>query len=195
MLAPMLEPLLDPSLLAPETVRPLGAHEYQQLVDAGVFADEHVELLAGLLVAMSPQGDVHANVTAALIRRLTLALGESHHVRGHSPFRIGTQSIPEPDVAVVPVAPLDAQTPTIALLIVELADSSLRKDRQVKAALYAAAGVPEYWIVDLNARAVEVHTDPTPDGYQSCRVHVSGDVLRPIELPAVAVAVVEILLP
>jgi Uma2 family endonuclease len=117
-----------------------------------------------LLVVREPQGSSHAAITEHIGRVLAAAFGEGWHARRHSPLALGEHSEPEPDVAVVAGRPLDyvAAHPSTAALVVEVADSSLRLDRRFKAAVYARAGVPEYWIVNLVARTLEVYRDPQP---------------------------------
>lgn len=190
----MVASMLDAEQLSPERVRPLHRREYERLVEAGVFEDERVELLRGVLVEMSPQGGPHAGSTARIANLLIRALGDDIEVRTHSPLRAGEDSMPEPDVAVVSKMPI-GEHPTKAFLVVEVAESSLRKDRTIKAPIYAETVVPEYWIVDLAGRAVEVHTDPR-DGRYSCVVRADDDgVLRPLAFPEIAIPVAEILPP
>lgn len=192
----MLPSMLDPQLLLPERVRPLRAREYMRLVDAGVFADEHVELLGGVLVAMSPQGDWHADIVRFLGERLNLALRGSHWVRSHSGLRVADDSVPEPDIAVVPVGKRGRPVKW-ARLVIEVADSSLQKDRLVKTEYYAACSIPEYWIIDLQNGLVEVFTGPDPKKrrYRRHRVMVRGEILRPTRLRRVAIAVKDVLPP
>jgi len=187
----LLSSMLDRESLAPETVRPLRRVEYERLVEAGTFADERVELLRGVLVAMSPQGGTHAWTTAVLGRALTLALGERFLVRQHSPFAADDTSMPEPDVAVVEATPR-IDHPGAALLVIEVADSSLTKDRQIKAAIYAEAGIPEYWIVDVRREQVEVMTRSDGGAYTSSTRLDRGGVLRPVALSGVEIPVSEL---
>jgi Uma2 family endonuclease len=152
--------MLDPALLAPEEVRPLSRAEYDRLVELDFFEDERVELLRGALVRMSPQGAAHANAPARVMKQLILALGDRAVVRAHSPLSLGDWSEPEPDIAVVPPGDYSRSHPATALLVVEASDSSLRKDRRIKAELYAEHEIPEYWIVNLVESVVEVHMAP-----------------------------------
>jgi Uma2 family endonuclease len=184
----MLQPMLDPDL-AVEPMRRLLRVEYDKLVDLGVFEDERVELLRGVLVTMSPQGDPHVDMTAWLGRRLTLALGEAFLVRQHSPFAASEDSEPEPDLLVIRDVDRRGSHPTTALLLIEVSDSSLRKDRRVKTPIYAESKVPEYWIIDVDGRAVEVLTDPRDGVYQSSRRLTRGEVLRPTQLPGIEIPV------
>jgi Uma2 family endonuclease len=125
---------------------------------------------------------------------LVQAIGARARVRVQSPFVAPDESEPEPDVAVVaPGAYLDGH-PRTASLIVEVADSSLARDR-AKAKLYAAASVDEYWVVNLVDDVVEVHREPLGEGYATTTLHVRGDVLRLTRFPDVAVRVEDVLPP
>jgi Uma2 family endonuclease len=157
--------VLDPRPLYPEQPRPLRRVEYERMVELGLFDDERIELLRGTLVTMTPQKGQHANAAARLGEALTLALQGRAHVRQHSPLALLEDSEPEPDVAVVPLGDYSRVHPSSAHLVAEIADSSLRKDRQVKADLYAEAGIAEYWIVNLVDSVLEVHRDPSGDHY------------------------------
>jgi Uma2 family endonuclease len=187
----MVDSMLDPAQLGPETVRPLLRREYEQLVAHGSFVDEHVELLRGVLVAMSPQGDAHARISAWFAQRLIKALDMARFdVRSHSPFAATTDSMPEPDVSVARRT-LRGNHPTRALLLIEVCGSSARKDRSIKTEIYAEAGVPEYWIVDLDLRAVDVLTRPTSSGYaRTTRIETGS--LHPTRLRAFAIALADV---
>jgi Uma2 family endonuclease len=113
---------------------------------------------------MSPQSPHHASGVWRAQRALAAAVGDRAVVRAQSPLLAGHHSVPEPDVAVVPGGGADYERvhPTTALLVVEVADSSLLQDRLTKAAIYAAAGIPELWIVNLRDGWVEVAHTPAP---------------------------------
>jgi Uma2 family endonuclease len=189
----MLEPMLDLPALAPEGIRRLSRIEYDRMVDLGMFENERVELLYGVLVAMSPQGAPHATIAAWLVQRFVRALDDTFDVRGHSPFAATDDSEPEPDVSVSRRSTERAH-PSAALLLIEVSESSIRKDREIKTRLYAEAGVPEYWIVDLTGDeiVVEVHTDPSPQGYRMIETMAQDRILRPTRLPGVEIAVADI---
>jgi len=141
--------------------------DYHRMVDAGILGeDDRVELIEGVIVEVSPQSELHAQVIQRLGRLLYRSLPDEFAIRFQLPLRLGDRSEPEPDFAVLRAedARSHHQPPSRALLVVEVAGESLRKDRDVKANLYARFGVPEYWIVDLEARAIEVRRDPGPDG-------------------------------
>ena len=188
----MLESMLDPSDLAPERIRPLSRREYDRMVDLGMFEDEHVELLRGMLVEMSPQGEHHGSVVAWFAQRLSIALGMSLQVRPALPLAADDYSEPEPDVAVCTRDHGVHEHPARAVLLIEVAYSSLRKDRGIKLQIYAQAGIAEYWVVDITTMTVEVYTQPTAHGYASVVRLRDGDVLRPTRLPGVELPVAEI---
>lgn len=191
----MLQAMLNPDLLAPETIRKLSRNEYDRLVDLGVFEDERIELLRGMLVTMSPQGAPHSSITGWFHEQLVRSLDRSYDVRSHSPYAATDDSEPEPDVSVSKrlANPLVAH-PSTSLLLIEVSESSIRKDRRIKAPIYAEAGVPEYWIVDISddALRVEVHTGPTAHGYRHVEILRDGDVLRPTKLANVDIPVADV---
>ena len=148
--------------LAPKTRRWTRV-EYERLVECGVFQPgERLELLDGLLVVREPQSSRHAAGIRRVIAELRRALGNTWQIDCQLPIALDDDSEPEPDVAVVPG---DARSyrdahPSHPVLIVEIAESSYRIDRAYKAGLYARAGIPEYWIVDVTRGALEVHRRP-----------------------------------
>lgn len=178
--------------LEPELVRAFKRSEYDQMVERGMFQDERAELLRGVLVKMPPQHAPHASTVQKLNQLLMLRLQGRFTLRIQSPLALSDDTEPEPDVAVVPLGDYEAEHPTTALLIIEVSETTLRKDR-AKAAVYASAGIGEYWIVNLGARTVEVYSSPDGDRYAEVRTLRSGEPLRPAALVDVAIAVVEIL--
>jgi Uma2 family endonuclease len=131
------------------------------------------------------------------VHALILAVGARACVRPQCCFLASPWSVPEPDVAVVPgtLADYDAEHPREALLVVEVADSSLPQDRISKARIYAAAGVPEYWIVNLREGVVEVLREPDVAAarYRASRVAQPGDRLALAAVPGASVAVSDLL--
>lgn len=181
-----------PPELYSQPTRPLRRSEYERLAALGVFGDEKIELLHGVLVPMSPQGVPHAWVIDYLTMRLAPALVGRARIRVQLPFAASGDSEPEPDVAVVPEQSYRRAHPDTALLIVEVAESSYTRDRRIKTDLYAAAGVPEYWIVHLPAAAVEVHAEPVAGRYTRMETHGPEAILRPGAFPEVEIAVREL---
>jgi Uma2 family endonuclease len=172
-----------------DLVRPLRRVEYEWLVDKGMFDDERVELLGGVIVEMSPQDPRHADTVARLAELLMRAVSAEKQVRAHSPFAVSEDSLLEPDVVVVPRSGQDGAHPSVAYLLIEVANSSLRKDRALKSDVYARAAVPEYWIVNLVDRQVEVRTKPVGGAYTALAVARPGDTIRVASLRDLAIAV------
>ena len=149
--------------------RRLTREEYERLVEEGFFdPDARIELIHGRLVEMTPHTSFHAVGVNLVQVALGRVFGEGFAVRGQLPLAIDPDSEPEPDVAVVPGDPQDYSFshPTSAVLVVEVAESSMKIDRE-KAEIYARAGVPEYWILNLRRRQLEVHRDPENGVYTS----------------------------
>lgn len=174
---------------APEQIRPLRRVEYDQLVAFGTFEGERIELIDGALRHMSPIGPPHTSTVDRLTELLVLALVGRARVRVQGSFAASELSEPEPDLCILPRGDYDAAHPSEAHLIIEVADSSLRYDRDEKAKLYAACGVPEYWVVNLVDRVVEVHRDPTAGGYRSVTTVPKGASLQLLAFPEVELAV------
>ena len=184
--------LTHPEIL--ERQRRITVDEYHRMIEAGIFGeDEHVQLIAGTLVAMTPQGSRHAVVIQRLTAALVRAVGDDLAVRPQLPLTLLDDSEPEPDLAVIRVAdaPLEGPHPRSARLVVEVAGESLRLDRQSKAALYARAGIPEYWIVNLTDSTIEVldEADPVTGAYRSRAVVASGDTLVARSVPGLEIDV------
>jgi Uma2 family endonuclease len=178
--------------IEPERFRPLKRSEYDRMVELGMFRDERVELIRGVLVKMSPQHAPHASAIQRLTQLLAARLQGRFGLRIQCPLALSDDSEPEPDVAIVPPGTYDTEHPSTALLVIEVADSSLKADRG-KAAVYASAGIGEYWIINLNARTVEIHASPEGDRYAEVRTAREGDTLKSAALSGVAIAVAEIL--
>lgn len=184
--------VVDPGRLPAEKIRPLSREEYERMVDLGFFdEDEHVELLDGVLVKMSPQGWQHAAIIEWLTGALQHDLDPTLALRVQLPFVAGRFAVPEPDFAIVPRDRNRRAHPERALLIVEVSGDSIGTDREVKGALYARAGVPEYWLVNVDDTCIEVYTEPTPTGFARKQLLYDGEVLRPILLPTVAIAIAD----
>jgi Uma2 family endonuclease len=168
--------LLDGLLIDSEPGRGDPVHRfdtdtYNRMVATGALESERVELLEGLLVAVSPHSPEHARVIEELTARLASARAS---LRVQLPVEPSPGSEPEPDLALMEQIPSPHRHPQTLLLAVEVAVSSHRRDREVKAGLYAGAGVPTYWLVDVPGRAVEVYSDPGPEGYRHCEIYGAG---------------------
>jgi Uma2 family endonuclease len=177
--------------LGDRPVRPLTADEVLRMVEAGILSPrERVELLHGVLTSMSPQDPEHAAICMRLTRWLDAAIPR-FVVRGQFPLTVPDRtSLPEPDIAVVEPGDYLHAHPEGALLVIEVALSSLPIDTRVKPELYAAAGVPDYWVVDLAAKRVHVFREPGGDGYASRAAHGPDGLLDPIavDVPPIDIA-------
>lgn len=161
---------------------------YDRMIAAGVFEPRHehpVELVAGALRMMSPIGDRHADAVAWLTRWSMTAVDRSRLlVWVQNPIAIpASDSAPQPDLAWVTLRRYTDRRPLPeeVMLVVEVADTSLDYDMTTKATLYAAAGIGEYWVIDLVARAVVVFLDPVAGRYDTRTTHRAG---RPLEARA-----------
>lgn len=185
--------------------RPWTRADYDRLIAAGAFDHgEPVELLGGELVAREPQGSYHfttLTLAAGVIERL---FGPGWTVRQQAPITLDDESEPEPDLAVVRGEPIDFLEghPARPALIVEVAETSLQLDRDLKGGLYARAGLPDYWIINLRARCLEVFRAPVPDltapvgwRYRDVTVLATGDQVAPLVLEGRSLAVADLLPP
>jgi hypothetical protein len=147
-------------------LRGLRRVEYERLVECGFFqSGDPVELIDGQMIVAEPQGSRHFAAIQAVEEALRAAFGRGWQVRGQGPLAVDDRSLPEPDVAVVPGSYRDyvSAHPGRPALIVEVSESSLLLDRHHKGGLYARAEFPDYWIVNLIDRVLEVYREPRPD--------------------------------
>jgi Uma2 family endonuclease len=178
--------------------------DYERLVSAGILGPgDRVELLEGEIIEMSPEKSRHAAAVDLTLDALRRRLGASHTIRVQHPLGVSETSEPEPDLAVVPGTFRDYQAghPSHPVLVVEVSESSLALDREHKGSLYARAGLPDYWIVNLPERVLEVYRDPEPLAaapfgwrYRSTLALGAADSIAPLALPDRAIAVADLLL-
>lgn len=185
--------MLDSRLIEPEKTRGLRREQYDRLVQLGLLEDERVELLHGTLVEMSPNDPPHSSAIQALSTLLVPSLRGRAAVRVQLPLYAADESEPEPDVAVVPLGEYRVSHPAEAHLVIEVAVSSVNKDRNVKAPLYAASSVAEYWLVNIPERVVEVFRSPRGGAYTQVTRHGPGETLRPEAFPDVEVRLIDVL--
>jgi Uma2 family endonuclease len=168
--------------------------ELVRLTELGVFSDmEPFELFGGEMVPMSPVGRRHTIIADHLADRWTLA--DPTHVRAgeEKQFNLDDTTYAKPDVLVWPrgIEVPDLRGPTV-MLVVEVADSSLKKDRVFKRHLYAAFGVREYWVIDANSFTARVHQDLVNGDYASVADHPTTDLLTPTLAPALAIRLADL---
>jgi len=177
--------------------------EYRKLDELGILPeDEPVELIDGQLIVAEPKGRPHVTAVALTADALRRAFGAGWYVFQQDPIALDDESEPEPDVVVVPGGPRDylADHPARPALIVEVAETSLLFDRHHKGSLYARAGLPDYWLVNLVDRRLEVYrrpaTDPAADfgwRYLDVRALAPGAAVTPLALPDARIAVADLL--
>jgi Uma2 family endonuclease len=180
---------IDSSLQAPLTV-----DKYHRMIDAGILGeDDRVELLEGVLVEMSPQGHRHAKFISRFTALVVPVIGPAYRVRIQLPLTLPLYGEPEPDIAIVTRDEDEApdRHPHSALLVVEVASESIRKDRLVKSRVYARAGIPEYWIANVDEHCVEIYADPdtSAERYRHHAVVRHGEELAPQTFPGLRLAV------
>ncbi len=172
--------------------RKFTREEYYRLIENGILReDEHVELIEGDIIQMVPASPEHVTQTLGLYEQIRRLFGKGYLVRIQSPLSLG-ESEPEPDIAVVRGKLSDYRHahPTNAVLVIEVAQTSLRYDREVKASIYAKANIPEYWIIDMEHRHLEVYREPmeSPDAlfgstYRLRLLLRPDDTIAPLEKP------------
>jgi Uma2 family endonuclease len=185
------------------TAPPLSRHrftvdEYHRMAENGVLTeDDRVELIDGEIIDMAPIGIGHIGHVNRFARVFGRLLGDLATVSPQNPVRLGPRLEPQPDVAVLRFRSDDyaglMPTPEDVLLLVEVAESSLAYDRDVKGPMYARAGIPELWIVNLIGHEILVYRDPSPEGYRTLQAARPGDILRPLVFPDVEIAVSDVL--
>ncbi|MEO7036889.1 MAG: Uma2 family endonuclease [Polyangiaceae bacterium] len=175
-----------------EVIRPLRRVEYDELVRLGVFQDERVELIDGAIYQMSPIGRPHNFAVQELTELLVLALHGRAKVRPQMSYAASELSEPEPDLMVTPLRDWSRQQANEALLLIEVAESSLAYDRGRKLRLYATCAVPEYWIVNIPDACIEVHTQPEGSAYAKTEKFERGQKIRLSAFPEVEVRVSDV---
>ncbi|MEL6871473.1 MAG: Uma2 family endonuclease [Pseudomonadota bacterium] len=155
---------------------------------------ERVELIEGELVAMSPKGPLHENLRTALVFRWIKRCPDHLMIASESPVYLSGISAPEPDLCVYPAEYVIADVPPEeVILLVEVADSSSRRDHNLKAAMYAKAGIREYWVIDLGAQMTTIYSEPGEHDYSATVRKADSDLLTPTLAPELAVRMSDIL--
>lgn len=175
------------------------AAAFNDLGDRGVFEGRRPILLDGIILEQGPMNPPHADALELVDTAVRAAFGIGWRFRGQSPFDVGTYTNPMPDLAVVAPYPKGAH-PKSAALIVEVADTTLFTDTTTKAELYATAGVPEYWVLDLAGRRLLVFRDPEPlpkglgaTAYRTHSSHGPEGAIAPLAVPNHLIRVADLL--
>lgn len=176
--------------------------EYHRLIDQGFLDDKRVELLNGEIVEMAPEGVPHASTGDRVERYLRTLLSNFSEIpaRGRAWIRVGKpitlpdHSEPEPDLCICEDIEYTEHHPYPSNIfwVVEFSDSSLAKDLQVKTKIYAAAGIQEYWVINLQVMTLIVFRLPSSDGYQSEQTFTQGTI-NPLAFPDVVVSISNLL--
>jgi Uma2 family endonuclease len=177
--------------------RRFTVEEYDRMVEAGILGpDERIELIYGEILEMSPIEDPHAGAVGNLNELLVLGARQRARVWCQLPVRVHRHSKPQPDLALLRrrsyIKRGTGPSHEDMLLAVEVADTTLRYDRTVKQRLYAEGGVPEYWIVDVSAEAIEVYREPGAGGYRQVQVVPLHGTLAPLAFPDLVIAVADV---
>ncbi len=181
--------------------RKFTVEEYFRMVDAGILKPkERVELIEGEILVMPPMGTPHFGGIMRYTRIFaSLVVAARAALLIQAPLPLDENSAPEPDLALLKYREDDYTggfpSPEDVLLIIEVADSSLNYDREVKAHIYGRAGIPETWVLNLPGDCIERFTEPRPEGYAQHTVLRRGDKVAPVSLPDVELAVEDLLLP
>jgi Uma2 family endonuclease len=177
--------------------RRFTADQYLRMIDTGILAKgDRVELIEGEILEMGPTGPPHGAGLANLNRLLVLGVGSGAIVMPGATVRLSALSAPEPDLMLL--RPRQGSyrdryiEPGDVLLIVEVSDTSLRRDRELKLPLYARAGIPEVWIADVQDQRVEVYRSPGPGAYASVRRIGQGESIAPVAFPDLVISVDEV---
>lgn len=167
-------------VLGDSPIHPFTVDEVMQMLEAGILPeDNRLELLHGMLTEKAVKGPEHSVLKGRLATWLWSRA--AYEVRIEDAIRVADDtSLPEPDIAVVEHGDYLREHPYGAFLVIEVAKTSLKIDMEIKPPLYAAAGIPECWVIDVNARRVHVHRDPTPDGYDKITAHGPTGTLQPL---------------
>ena len=182
----------------PSAIRRFTVDEYYAMAGAGILGpDERVELLAGEIITMAAVGSRHASCVNRISKVLNSQVGERAIVSGQNPIQLDDGNEPEPDIALVRWQDDYYESahprPEDVILLIEVADSTVGFDRRHKVPMYAMYGIPEVWLIDVNARGVEVYDEPLAGGYTQMRTFGVGDILTPLAFPEIKLRVSEVM--
>ncbi|QDU63932.1 hypothetical protein Pan216_48130 [Planctomycetes bacterium Pan216] len=175
--------------------------EYQQMAELGLFENQRVQLIDGEILKMSPHGKRHAEAITS-VTFVLVNIFQKGQVRIQLPLTFADDCSPEPDAAIVDLREQQrsAEHPTTALLVVEVSDKTLAYDRREKASLYARAGIPDYWVLNLLDNKLEIHREPVADAdhpfghrYAKTTILEKKDEVAPLAAPEIPLAVADLL--
>jgi Uma2 family endonuclease len=170
--------------------------EFHQMAIAGLLDEtDRVELIEGEMIDMAPIGSKHAFIVNRISQLLSARVGEQCLVSTQNPVRLGDRSEPQPDIALLQIGNYMASFPTASdvLLIVEVSDSTLEYDRDIKLGLYARHGIPEVWLLDVNAGELTLYREPAEGQYRLIRKPTNAEAVAPMAMPEALFSLVEIM--
>ncbi len=180
------------------TKRKFTVTEYHQMAEAGILTEnDRVELIRGEIVLMSAIGRRHAACVRRLINLFSQRVGSLAILDVQDPLQLDNYSEPQPDIVLLrqraDFYEAAHPQPEDVILLVEVADTTVEYDREVKIPSYAAAGIREVWLVDINNQSIEVYLEPLPSGYQNIRKYQRGEIIFLSALGDLSVSVDEVL--
>ncbi|MEX0269209.1 Uma2 family endonuclease [Leptolyngbyaceae cyanobacterium UHCC 1019] len=179
-------------------VRQISVQDYHQMAKSGILRpDERVELLSGQIIKMAAKGTAHSAAVRRIEHLLRERLGNRVLICLQDPIQLDDYSEPEPDIAVVRPDPLYYEdhhpTPAKVFWLIEVADTSLKFDCEVKALAYSRSGIAEYWVLDVNDRKLHVYRSPSANGYQSETILAEALTIAPLAFPDCVITVQNLL--
>lgn len=171
------------------TRRHFDVHEYHRMAEVGILhEDDRVELIEGEIVEMAAIGTRHFVCVNGLTRLLVRAVGDEVIVSVQNPVRLDERNEPQPDLAVIRNRNYRESLPgpEDVLLLIEVSDTTLSYDKNIKLPLYARSGIPEVWIVDLTNETIERHTNPSGDDYRNLEKVRRGETFQSAALPGLS---------
>jgi Uma2 family endonuclease len=175
----------------------LTVGDYHRMGEAGIFCeDDRVELIEGEVIDMPPIGSSHAGTVTWFVALLHKALAGQAIVTSQNPVRLGEHSEPQPDIAVLRFRSdfyrKSHPQPEDVLLLIEVADTTVRYDREIKIPLYARYGIPEAWLIDLQTERVEIYLQPSSDRYRQILLPANDEQITPSLLPDVSLSLADL---
>lgn len=170
--------------------------EFHRMAAAGLLDEtDRVELIEGEMIDMAPIGSKHAFIVNRISQRFSASVGGQCLVSTQNPVRLGERSEPQPDIALLKSGNYMDALPTAAevLLIVEVSDSTIEYDRDIKLGLYARHGIAEVWLLDVNAVELTVFREPAEGQYRLIRKPVADELVSPLLVPGVGIALKDVL--
>ena len=186
-------------MLVQQLKRRFTISEYHQMAEVGILTpSDRVELINGEIIEMSPIGKRHAACVNRLNQLFSQRLGDRILISVQNPILLNNLSEPQPDIALLqPRSDFYASghpQPSDIFLIIEVADSSINYDKEVKIPLYSSGGITEVWLIDLNQNLVQIYQQPTPTGYQVIQDFQPENALSPLAFPEINFQVNKIIL-